>query len=188
MSTDPIGYAGGINLYTYVGNNPVKWIDPFGWCKQAKGKRWWEAVDDWLTPPAYADESGATTNELTGTFPWFPKKTLWKDIRGPYKKSIHVTATFSGVTGPIGRTDWKVKSKFTQERYVTHRRIYFDKSIRKIRIIDSTTKRQTRIIERVMERGVGSSILFNTGGNAETGQVWLGEGGPAGTVGGRIDE
>ncbi len=31
MSKDPIGFAGGdVNLYRYVGNNPVYWIDPFG--------------------------------------------------------------------------------------------------------------------------------------------------------------
>jgi hypothetical protein len=29
---DPIGYAGGINLYGYVGNNPVMYMDPFGLC------------------------------------------------------------------------------------------------------------------------------------------------------------
>jgi uncharacterized protein RhaS with RHS repeats len=27
---DPIGYAGGINLYGYVGNSPVAFSDPFG--------------------------------------------------------------------------------------------------------------------------------------------------------------
>jgi len=30
LSADPIGFAGGLNLYTYVGNNPVTRVDPSG--------------------------------------------------------------------------------------------------------------------------------------------------------------
>ncbi|BCL63154.1 hypothetical protein DGMP_38470 [Desulfomarina profundi] len=30
LSADPIGLDGGINLYGYVGNDPVNWVDPEG--------------------------------------------------------------------------------------------------------------------------------------------------------------
>src|SRR3990170_5353633 len=30
ISKDPIGFAGGVNLYNYVDGNPVNFIDPYG--------------------------------------------------------------------------------------------------------------------------------------------------------------
>jgi len=30
LTADPIGQLGGLNLYAYVGNNPVFWIDQYG--------------------------------------------------------------------------------------------------------------------------------------------------------------
>jgi RHS repeat-associated protein len=40
LEPDPIGYADGMNLYTYAGNNPVMYVDPMGTCA-AKAARGW---------------------------------------------------------------------------------------------------------------------------------------------------
>ncbi|MDR3150729.1 MAG: RHS repeat-associated core domain-containing protein [Candidatus Peribacteria bacterium] len=34
ISRDPIGIADDVNLYVYVGNNPLKWVDPSGMLKK----------------------------------------------------------------------------------------------------------------------------------------------------------
>ncbi|MCK4886133.1 MAG: hypothetical protein KAS96_02030 [Planctomycetes bacterium] len=34
LQPDPIGYDDGLNMYAYVGNNPVNFFDPFGLCKE----------------------------------------------------------------------------------------------------------------------------------------------------------
>ena len=52
LSRDPIGESGGINLYGYVGNSPVMYLDPLGLYDVgffgAGGNTWWRGVS-----PAY---------------------------------------------------------------------------------------------------------------------------------------
>jgi RHS repeat-associated protein len=39
LTQDPIGLAGGVNLYSYAGNNPVGFTDPFGLCPEELRKK-----------------------------------------------------------------------------------------------------------------------------------------------------
>jgi len=46
ISADPIGYLGGLNLYAYVGNNPLNWIDPLGLCKELSRDEFYSRMSD----------------------------------------------------------------------------------------------------------------------------------------------
>lgn len=54
LQRDPVGYAAGINLYSYVGNNPLIWRDPLG--------LWWDwgAAGQGLVDTAAGVAVGAT--------------------------------------------------------------------------------------------------------------------------------
>ena len=51
LQPDPIGYADGMNIYAYCGNNPVNWIDPTGTDRyivfDSNYAHWSVAVDLW---------------------------------------------------------------------------------------------------------------------------------------------
>ena len=58
ISKDPIGFLGGLNLYTYVQNNLINWIDPFGLtCTYSQSTGQMTCVND-QTGQQYYNETG----------------------------------------------------------------------------------------------------------------------------------
>jgi RHS repeat-associated protein len=64
LSQDPIGLAGGVNLYAYAGNNPASYSDPFGLCKRPKGKGIGICVEGYIKTKFFGlgDNRGAQSN------------------------------------------------------------------------------------------------------------------------------
>ena len=63
ISEDPAGFEGGdVNLYAYVGNNPMNWVDPFGLLGEGSGKTGWWPKELNLVVPGYRNYGGPSRN------------------------------------------------------------------------------------------------------------------------------
>jgi RHS repeat-associated protein len=115
MREDPIEFAGGdINLYSCVGNNPLKFVDPFGLekCQKSFLRRAWEnfKLTNEVIPGLYAPigaglfSAGYTANALDTI-------TLLGWARAGFRGATLAGATFTG-TGNRNNRAWHSGSKF----------------------------------------------------------------------------
>jgi len=112
LSADPMGLAGGANLYAYGEGNPMAYIDPLGLC--ASGGGFWGGVGDYLRESGtfLLGELSAVYNAVEGlakvvnATPYTPQGMINAFEMGynSIQRAIHPLDTFNGVIGNISDT------------------------------------------------------------------------------------
>jgi len=88
LQPDPIGYDDGLNMYAYVGNNPVNYFDPFGLCKGDAIKRI-EQLSNYISIAEEAVVENIKTLEMLNN-----KKEFWHNY---YQTVLVADASVSAV-------------------------------------------------------------------------------------------
>jgi len=90
LQPDPIGYDDGMNMYTFVGNSPLQWVDPSGLCK---GDSLWTRWSNFVR----------SSDPLTslGGFGFGILEAVYDMERGLYHTVRHPVQTIKGIPAGI---------------------------------------------------------------------------------------
>jgi RHS repeat-associated protein len=112
LNEDPIGFAGGMNWYAFVGNNPMGFVDPWGLCRD--GQTWYQRGGSWFLTQAKAGIGPILDigNNLATDTGWALAKVgqigRWAlgEPNRWWESGDEISVAFAGARDPAASMDW----------------------------------------------------------------------------------
>jgi RHS repeat-associated protein len=95
VSRDPIGIRGGLNLYSYLTNNPLRGVDPLGLCGQSSASNFFNQVGVFL---GNASENVGNLLNAVGA----GLNSNMSNIKSGLQEFVEDAGVVSAVTGVVG--------------------------------------------------------------------------------------